>query len=145
MKTASDVVSRFPGRWVILLFIAVVWVGCGDDDGASDGVSGDYEVDERVMLNLDFSPDPPEVGATELWMELRVDGAPYEGADFVVEPWMPSHGHGSNTHPVALDEGDGLYWVDDLVFTMAGHWELLIEVEYEDSVAELVVDLEVDG
>lgn len=48
-----------------------------------------------------------------------------------VELWMPHHGHGSS--PTTLSEGeDNCIIVDDIEFTMPGHWELSISYSDED-------------
>ncbi len=59
-------------------------------------------------------------------------GEPLVGAKLGAEPWMPAHGHGSNTTPVVSELGGGNYRVDDLVFEMPGNWEVRLEVELHD-------------
>ena len=135
---------RLMGAMTVVL-LAILLLGCGDEDGDYDRASNDYDIDDDVVLALTFSPDPPRVGDVELSMELIVDGEPIEGAGFDIEPWMPSHGHGSSTEPEVFDVGDGTYTVDELTFSMAGHWELRIDMDYGDRNRELVVDLEVEG
>lgn len=140
--------TAIPVATTVLLGVFLVW-GCGDvgTDGTSDGTvaSGSYEGDEGLVLKLKFDPDPPAVGEVDLTMEVTVDDAPLEGADLELEPWMPAHGHGSNTVPSITHLNDGLYGVDDLTFSMAGHWELEVDVEWDDHSAVIVIDLEVEG
>lgn len=130
---------------VALIAGAALAVGCGEADGTDATASGVYEADEGLMVELEFEPDPPTVGEVDLDMEVTAEGTAVEEADIEVEPWMPAHGHGSNTEAVVHHEAEGHYRVDDLSFSMAGSWELRIDVATEQWETELIVDLEVQG
>jgi len=49
-------------------------------------------------------------------------------ADLTVTPWMPSMGHGVMEKPVVTERGGGLYSVDNVIFSMVGHWQLQVKV-----------------
>jgi hypothetical protein len=49
-------------------------------------------------------------------------------ADVTVTPWMPSMGHGVMEKPVVTERGGGLYSVDNVIFSMVGHWQLQVKV-----------------
>ena len=49
-------------------------------------------------------------------------------ADVIVTPWMPSMGHGVMEKPVITERGGGLYSVDNVIFSMVGHWQLQVKV-----------------
>lgn len=79
---------------------------------------GGYEV---VIVSA--TPAPPDVGFND-WV-VEVDGAD----DVGVRPWMPLHGHGSPqaVYPGVLD--DGQWRVTGMELTMAGLWELTVQVD----------------
>ncbi len=130
-------------------------MACGDDDHENHGAepngdeaataSGLYETDEGFVLDLAFDPDPPRTGEVDLHIELSLDEQPVEEAHIEIEPWMPSHGHGANTVPQVHEMGDGQYHVDELTFSMPGHWELAIDIEAREIKSSLLIDLDVEG
>jgi len=61
-------------------------------------------------------------------------------AELTVTPWMPSMGHGVMEKPVITERGGGLYTVDNLVFSMTGHWQLQVKVAKDDKVDTAVFD-----
>lgn len=139
-----------PGTMIAvpLMILALSWFGCGDaaeDDEEDRSVSGTYEVDGDLVVDVVFEPDPPRTGAVDMEMELFVDDEAAEGAAIEVEPWMPAHAHGSSTEAVVHDEGQGHYRVDDLTFSMPGLWEVHIDVEYDERSWEFVIPVEVEG
>jgi hypothetical protein len=72
------------------------------------------------------SPEPPAHGnlSAELTITDMTTGAPEDGLDLSIVPWMPSMGHGTSVVPVVTAAGNGKYVVTQLVLFMAGHWEL---------------------
>lgn len=61
-------------------------------------------------------------------------------ADLTVTPWMPGMGHGVMEKPVITERGGGLYSVENVVFSMTGHWQLIIEVAKDNKVDKAVFD-----
>jgi hypothetical protein len=49
-------------------------------------------------------------------------------AELTVTPWMPSMGHGVMEKPAITERGGGLYSVDNVIFSMVGHWQLQVKV-----------------
>jgi hypothetical protein len=49
-------------------------------------------------------------------------------ADVTVTPWMPSMGHGVMEKPIVTERGGGLYSIDNVIFSMVGHWQLKVKV-----------------
>ena len=127
--------------------IIVFAVACGNaiDEDDDQVASGTYEGDDGLVAELVFEPDPPQAGDVDLQIDLSVDGEPVTGATIDVEPWMPAHDHGANTVPVVEELDDGSYMVDDLSFSMAGHWELRLDVDWDDGDSQMIIDLEVEG
>ena len=58
------------------------------------------------------------------------DGAPVNGAKFLVDGGMPQHGHGLPTQPrVTRETGDGTYSLDGMKFSMTGWWEVKLAID----------------
>ena len=75
------------------------------------------------------TPNPPERGPNSIAFTLRrADGEPVTGATVKLSAWMPEHGHGASTMPVAEERGAGRYEVGPLNLFMAGRWELRFEL-----------------
>ncbi len=117
---------------------------CGDPDEQPSMASGVFEGDNGLVVEATLSPDPPQVGEVDMEMELSVDGQLPEEVEVDVEPWMPSHDHGSNTDAVVSEEKPGRFVVEDLTFSMAGIWELRVAVDWDGGADEVIWDFEVD-
>lgn len=61
-------------------------------------------------------------------------------AELTVTPWMPSMGHGVMQKPNVTERGGGLYSVDNVVFSMTGHWQLQVKVAKGDMEDTAVFD-----
>lgn len=142
---SEDNVKKSIQTMAIASILAVFMLAaCGDDTDAPDDTRT-YEGDDGLMAEVVLNPDPPQSGAVDMTMELFVDGDPLEDATVDIEVWMPSHGHGAATEPVVQEVGDGLYEVDDLSFSMAGQWQLTIDVDWDGGESQLLIDLDVGG
>src|SRR5690606_2117903 len=81
-----------------------------------------------LRIEATLEPAAPRVGSHQLALAIHdADGAPVEGAEVVVEPYMPAHGHGSTETPVVTELGGGSYEAAPLVFTMPGRWTVTVE------------------
>ncbi len=79
---------------------------------------------------LDSDPGPPIKGTNELMLEvLDASGQPVDGATITVLPWMPDHAHGSAVTPTVTPAGGGKYNVTNVYLSMAGLWQLKVEVQ----------------
>jgi hypothetical protein len=129
-------------RWLCLLALTIACSGddpddtpepepvdCGSDaDVYTPGLSapaGDYEV---VFDAAD--PSPPDRG-DNVWtvQVLDASGAPVQGLQMEVEPFMPEHGHGTSpaTFP-ATAEGDA-YTFGPVDLFMPGLWVVTFHVD----------------
>ncbi len=61
-------------------------------------------------------------------------------AELTVTPWMPSMGHGVMESPVITERGGGLYSIDNVIFSMVGHWQLLVKVTKDSKEDSAVFD-----
>ncbi len=119
-------------------------VGCEEDEGEQipDPCADTERFDEyapglekegaQVRVSLErATPAPPEKG-DNLWeVEITdLDGAPIEGLDVSVFPFMPEHGHGTPVDPeVSPGEDPGEYAIDRINFVMGGPWEITFSLE----------------
>jgi hypothetical protein len=108
-------------------------IGCGGptDLPAPDGHFPEQPLqtlmssDSRLQIEVRTSPQPPIKGNN--WVQYRItdqQGQPLVGAALEVRPWMPAHGHGGTVRPTVLAEDGGIYTIKNVLFYMAGHWEL---------------------
>jgi hypothetical protein len=80
----------------------------------------------EVALWLDEAG--PARGTNAGWLRVEAAGAPVDGLSLAVVPLMPSMGHGTHVTPVVTPRGEGYYRVEEILFTMAGPWELRVEI-----------------
>jgi hypothetical protein len=74
-------------------------------------------------------PTPPKMGDNSWTIEISdASGAPIVGANVTLSGWMPEHGHGLNTIPVATELGAGRYRLEPINLFMPSVWEVTIEV-----------------
>ncbi|MEZ4522653.1 MAG: FixH family protein [Thermomicrobiales bacterium] len=109
------------GRFVFVLLMLVVAVtGACSRGGDDDANSGD------VQVEIDVSPDPPEMGPAVITVRLTdPDGEPIDDADLEIEGNM-SH---AGMEPVIVDapeDQDGRYVSDGFQFTMGGDWIITV-------------------
>lgn len=119
----------FFSRWLWVFVAALALGACGSEEEESpfplevESESGAYRA------TLSPLSEPLVVGRNDF--ELRVfrvaeGGAPVEGLEIEVEPWMPHHGHGSPSEPTVEEMGEGRYRIRSVDFSMEGEWELRI-------------------
>ena len=87
-------------------------------------------------------PDKPlkmGVNAVEIIVH-HATGGDVAQADITVTPWMPSMGHGVMQKPLVTERGGGLYSVDNVIFSMVGHWQLQVKVAKDGKEDSAVFD-----
>ena len=57
---------------------------------------------------------------------------------------MPEHRHGMNYRPRITPLGDGRFRVEGMMFHMAGHWQLVFEVQAGKGTTRLTDDVQID-
>jgi hypothetical protein len=112
-----------------LVLIVAFAVGCRPESGGSAGAATTAADARSVVVRPIESP--ARVGDALVEVEVRLDGAPVEGAQVRVV--------GDMTHagmvPVLADAehvGDGVYRTVAFAFTMSGDWMLTAEVTFPD-------------
>lgn len=51
----------------------------------------------------------------------------------IVDANMPFHGHGMNTQPELVADGENKYRVDGMLFHMDGEWEITVDVQRDEA------------
>ena len=116
---------------VALLTLAGQAWACSSSDTEETAENSSHTSSTQGHFVASFQPTPAEPIVGKNTMEIHLEDAndaAVVGATLSVEPWMPGMGHGSSTAPVVTETGHGHYGVADIVYTMAGAWELKIEV-----------------
>jgi nitrogen fixation protein FixH len=133
------------GRWmrrIVTLCIALCAgsAGCGSGGTAATGEL----VASSGSLTGTLEASPLEVGLNTAEVSLLdAEGAPLEGATVTISPWMPAHGHGTETVEAEATGVAGTYATERLRFQMGGVWELRVHVVHGDDEGELVATIEV--
>lgn len=115
--------------------------GDGDDGTGGSGGGGSCETFSAGLTQLgdagtvsvvleSSSPAPPARGNNDWTIQLLdTTGAPISDATVGVTPYMPKHGHGSSVKAVITPLGDGRYQLNPVNFSMAGVWEVTVDVK----------------
>jgi hypothetical protein len=115
---------------LVVLTLAAA-LGCGAEDRPGD------ERETTVLGNfgaLEFTATPlapPVAGrnAFHLGLYRHSSQAPLDGASLKVHAMMPSMGHEATAEPHIDEIEPGLYAVTNVVFSMAGTWEVRYRAE----------------
>ncbi len=152
-------------RRILLVAVAVIFLlmGCAAKDdsmtGAHEGMSeghghGDVKVTKHFDDSLTKLTDnnlyslelviPNKnlmmgVNTVEIIVH-HATGGDVALADVTVTPWMPSMGHGVMEKPVITERGGGLYSVDNVMFSMVGHWQLQVKIVKDSKEDSAVFD-----
>ncbi len=124
-------------RRASLLALALLVAGCGATaPAATPELSFAAAPAETVTtssgalrVEVRWSPEVPVKGADAAQLTfLDAQGAPVDGLDVDVVPWMPAHGHGTSIQPVASASGPGAVVVSPLYLYMSGQWQLRMKI-----------------
>jgi hypothetical protein len=79
----------------------------------------------QLQVAVRWSPQSPTVGldAAELTI-TDPTGAPVDGLQLAVVPWMPAHGHGTSVPPEVSSTATGVFVATPVDIFMTGSWEL---------------------
>jgi len=107
---------------------------CAKDNRAqtfAQGLEAKSDKGTHTLRLLTIDPDPVFKG-NNAWKLQIVDaaGAPVDGLDVSVKPFMPDHNHGSSIVPTVTPVGsDGRYDVTLLNLFMPGLWQVIFTVQ----------------
>ena len=131
---------------VLLATALTLSAACGDDADDSAGGSHGESTSKNGYFQAEFTPapNPPQTGQNALEVLLfDAAGQPLDGAEMSVTPFMPGHGHGTSATPSVTAAGDGVYEVENIVYTMPGHWELTFDIAHGGQTDQLVAGFDV--
>lgn len=83
-----------------------------------------------LRIDVRWSPTVPVVGLDAAQLVLTyppgsaMAGAPADGIELSVVPWMPAHGHGSSVVPEVESTSPGVFVASPISIFMTGGWEL---------------------
>jgi hypothetical protein len=139
------VTSPFSPCLALLVSAPLLLLGCSHDHheapaDSSPECSGDFDRYEAGMSRLaepggitveleESAPAPPVVKEDNVWWLRLTDGegAPIEGAELVVTPYMPKHLHGS-AEVVVEELGAGRFKLSPIDLMMPGVWEIPVSI-----------------
>ena len=128
---------RLPAALVALLLAQPAWADCPLDLGRGAGL---VIFSDHYMIA--FRPEPLRIEVGEpfalLFNVCTKAGNP--GELVAVDAQMPEHKHAMNYQPSIVSKGDGRFRAEGLVFHMAGHWELSIDVRAGEETERLTHD-----
>jgi hypothetical protein len=117
-------------------------LGCGSSDTSSltSFPAAPYQTlpstNGALSIEVRLAPEqPPPLGqsAAELTVIDAATGAPEDGLQIAVVPWMPAMGHGASVVPTVTASGQGRYVVSNLFLFMPGTWELRTTLTGKDT------------
>lgn len=122
---------------VAFFFANAAWASCPLDLGRGTGL---VIFSDHYMIA--FRPEPLriEVGEPFALLFNVCTRSGRAGELVAVDAQMPDHKHGMNYHPSIVPKGDGRFRVEGLVFHMAGHWEISIDVRAGEEIERLTHD-----
>ncbi|MFT3768234.1 MAG: FixH family protein [Minicystis sp.] len=150
IRRREEVRARFP--WIAGA-LALVALGCGAPETSATGAQGTFPEAPYATLMTESGTlalavrtapaQPPPRGEIAVEYTLATPaGAPRDGLDLTVAPWMPEMGHGASVEPVVEAVGEGRYRISNLLLYMPGRWELRTTIAGNED-DHVIVDLEV--
>jgi hypothetical protein len=133
-------------RSALLAAALLLGAACSSDPAGSGATSFPAAALTRVStlggafdVEVRTAPDqPPSRGLVSVEYRITTPGgAPVDGLDLAVVPYMPAMGHGASTKPTVSAEGGGRYVITGVELFMPGTWELRTQIKgtLEDSAA----------
>lgn len=129
-------------RALLASWACVALLGCSSSDPEDKGNTGGgcetfsaglTQLGDQGVVSVVIEssmPAPPERGNNDWTIQLLdANGAPISDATVGITPFMPKHGHGSSVKAAITPLGDGRYDLNPVNFSMAGVWEVTIDVE----------------
>jgi YtkA-like len=115
-------------RWCLVMSIPLASAGCSGPSG-TEATAEWTVVSDSGALRVTTSTEPAGAmvrGRNAIVFEIVAvsDGAPVDGLDLTMTPFMPSHAHVAPEQPPSASLGQGRYRFDGVVLSMPGLWEL---------------------
>lgn len=108
-------------------------------DTATDDTAA-FETTRSIQTDgytITYAPTPDPIPFNEYFtLAFTIEPVPTE---FTFAATMPAHGHGMNVEPPETLDGD-VWMVENALFHMTGHWELIAVADGETAVFHVLVD-----
>jgi len=120
-------------NWILLL-------ACTDsvDDTSSDDTAS-FDTTREIStgsFHIAWAPDPDPIPFNDYFdLAFTIEPVP---TDFSFNAIMPTHGHGMNVNPPETLDGE-VWRVEDALFHMTGHWEIIAIADGETAVFHTIV------
>lgn len=140
----SRMLTKFLTNILATSTLAFALVGCGDD-AAEKTTAPEPTLSESGSFSLVVDPDSwsPTVGKTSMRLSFEDADGPVDVDQLTVEAFMPMHGHGSTVAAMTMAEAPATWMVHDLVYTMAGAWEVNVTAEIDGTDELFIIPVEV--
>ncbi len=115
----------------LAIALAALCGACGGGAPAADGYPSSALVSATsqsgaLHIELRSRPQqPPTRGVATIRFTIEdKSGAPLDGLQLTVLPWMNAMGHGTSVAPTVTALGGGIYDVSNVYLPMPGQWDL---------------------
>lgn len=102
--------------------------------------------DGHFMVTLVSDPEPPSKGFNTWTLTImnHEEQSMVDGAMVTIEPWMPEHGHGSDSEATVEAMGQGDYVCETVELQMLGTWDTTVKITHGEMSDEVhfVFDIE---
>ena len=119
-------------------------VGVPSDLDTSTSKRSDGELFEVTVTS---NMDPLVLNEIHSWtVHIEdADGQVVKGAEIIVDGGMPQHNHGFPTEPRITEElGEGNYLLEGVKFSMAGWWEIKLDISSGSSSDTVVFNIVIE-
>ena len=136
----------------LLLLVALFAAACGSDEPketptpemagmAMPDAPNDLDTstmkqteDGAFQVMISSNLDPLSLNEIHSWTVHveTADGQAVENAEITINGGMPDHNHGFSTEPEISEESGGNYLLEGVKFSMAGWWELKLDIAAGD-------------
>lgn len=125
--TAMSVAHRIVSS-VCLMMLSSIALAC-NHSSAFAAQSERYRIELTPLTERIVTGDMFSVGIRL----CTLTGQPVDAA-LQLSAWMPTHNHGMNYRPVAVQEGVGRYRADGFLFHMPGQWQFVIDIDEDETI-----------
>jgi hypothetical protein len=115
-------------------------LACTDSVDTATDDTAVFETTRSIQtgsFDISYAPTPDPIPFNEYFaLAFTIDPVPTE---FTFDATMPAHGHGMNVEPPEALDGD-VWMVENALFHMTGHWELIAIADGETAVFHVLVE-----
>lgn len=120
---------------IILSVAALILVTACGDDPPPENTAGDLTIEAAFSAEAQVGQNTLEITVTGAGGDAVTD------ATVVVDPQMPSMGHGSSETATVTNNGDGTYTAFPVTLQMPGAWVVIVTAERGDDSGRLELDV----